>query len=124
MKPTSNLIRGELTPKSDVYSFGVILLRLVTGRPALGITKEVKYALDVRKLKSFLDPLACQAQQLEVMRDPHVAADGVTYGAEAIGGVWLESGHALHQGQILSLHIAIVPNDALRHAIQNWLQNH
>jgi serine/threonine protein kinase len=33
---------GELTPKSDVYSFGIILLRLLTGRSALGITKEVQ----------------------------------------------------------------------------------
>ncbi|XP_047155092.1 U-box domain-containing protein 33-like isoform X1 [Vigna umbellata] len=52
------LISGELTPKSDVYSFGVILLRLITGKPALGITKEVQYALHSRKLKSILDPLA------------------------------------------------------------------
>lgn len=52
------LTSGELTPKSDVYSFGVILLRLITGKPALGITKEVQYALHSRKLKSILDPLA------------------------------------------------------------------
>jgi len=63
------LASGELTPKSDVYSFGIILLRLLTGRPALGITKEVKYALDTGKLKSLLDPLAgdwpfVQAEQL------------------------------------------------------------
>ena len=63
------LASGELTPKSDVYSFGIILLRLLTGRPALGITMEVKYALDTGKLKSLLDPLAgdwpfVQAEQL------------------------------------------------------------
>ncbi|KAJ8748935.1 hypothetical protein K2173_013371 [Erythroxylum novogranatense] len=52
------LATGELTQKSDVYSFGVILLRLLTGKPALGITKEVQYALDKRNLKAVLDPLA------------------------------------------------------------------
>ena len=52
------LASGELTPKSDVYSFGIILLRLMTGKPALGIIKEVQYALDAGKLKSILDPLA------------------------------------------------------------------
>ncbi|KAL6963423.1 hypothetical protein U1Q18_043739 [Sarracenia purpurea var. burkii] len=60
---------GELTTKSDVYSFGVILLRLLTGRSALGITKEVEYALDKGNLKDLLDPIAgdwpfVQAKQL------------------------------------------------------------
>ncbi|XP_047979946.1 U-box domain-containing protein 33-like [Salvia hispanica] len=63
------LTTGELTSKSDVYSFGIILLRLLTGRPALGITREVRYALDNGKLKDLLDPTAgdwpfVQAKQL------------------------------------------------------------
>lgn len=63
------LATGELTPKSDVYSFGIILLQLLTGRPALGITKEVQYALDKGNLKNIIDPLAgdwpfVQAEQL------------------------------------------------------------
>ncbi|XP_054784245.1 U-box domain-containing protein 33-like isoform X2 [Prosopis cineraria] len=63
------LASGELTLKSDVYSFGIILLRLLTGRPALGITKEVQYALDSGKFQSLLDSLAgdwpfVQAEQL------------------------------------------------------------
>jgi serine/threonine protein kinase len=63
------LSTAELTPKSDVYSFGIILLQLLTGRPALGITKEVQYALDGGNLKALLDPLAgdwpfVQAEQL------------------------------------------------------------
>ncbi|XP_027349803.1 U-box domain-containing protein 33 isoform X3 [Abrus precatorius] len=182
------LASGELTPKSDVYSFGIILLRLLTGRPALGITKEVKYALDSGKLKSLLDPLAgdwpfVQAEQLarlalrccemnrksrpdlysdvwrildamrassggtnsfglcsegllqppsyficpifqEVMREPHVAADGFTYEAEAIRG-WLDSGHdtsPMTNGKLV--HHNLVPNRALRSAIQDWLQSH
>ena len=63
------LATGELTPKADVYSFGVIVLRLLTGKQALGITKEVQYALDNGNLKNLLDPLAgdwpvVQAEQL------------------------------------------------------------
>ncbi|KAL2461552.1 U-box domain-containing protein 33 [Abeliophyllum distichum] len=63
------LSTGELTSKSDVYSFGIILLRLLTGRPALGITKEVQYALDKGNLKNLLDATAgdwpfVQAKQL------------------------------------------------------------
>nr|GEV16876.1 U-box domain-containing protein kinase family protein [Tanacetum cinerariifolium] len=63
---------GELTFKSDTYSFGVILLRLLTGKPALGLTKEVKSALNENTLKNILDPTAgnwpfVQAQQLAVL---------------------------------------------------------
>ncbi|XP_051148635.1 U-box domain-containing protein 33 [Andrographis paniculata] len=63
------LSSGELTPKSDVYSFGIILLRLLTGRPALGITKEVQYAIDKGNLNDLLDATAgdwpfVQAKQL------------------------------------------------------------
>ncbi|XAR63052.1 Non-specific serine/threonine protein kinase [Bertholletia excelsa] len=180
------LATGELTPKSDVYSFGIILLRLLTGRPALGITKEVQYALDKGNLKDLLDPAAgdwpfVQAKQLaylavsccemnrrsrpdlaaevwrvleamrvscgtssfrmnseehyqtppyficpifqEIMQDPHVAADGFTYELEAIRG-WLDSGHDTSPMTNLRLpHTNLVPNHALRSAIQEWLQH-
>ncbi|KAG8391839.1 hypothetical protein BUALT_Bualt01G0228700 [Buddleja alternifolia] len=176
---------GELTSKSDVYSFGIILLRLLTGRPALGITKEVQYALDKGNLNDLLDPTAgdwpfVQARQLahlamsccdrdrrcrpdlasevwrvlepmkvscgvlslrfgseeryqippyfvcpifqEIMQDPMVAADGFTYEAEALKG-WLESGHDTSPMTNLKLsHSNLVPNHALRSAIQEWLQ--
>lgn len=66
------LSSGELTVKSDVYSFGIILLRLLTGKPAIGITKEVQHALDQGNLNTLLDPLAgdwpfVQAKQLALM---------------------------------------------------------
>ncbi|CAN7063476.1 unnamed protein product [Brassica rapa subsp. trilocularis] len=180
--------RGELTPKSDVYSFGVILLRLLTGRPALRIANEVKYALDSGSLNNLLDPLAgdwpfVQAEQLarlalrccesvgdnrpdlgtevwrvlepmrassggsssfhlgrneqriappyficpifqEVMQDPHVAADGFTYEAEAIRA-WLDSGHDTSPMTNAKLsHNSLIPNHALRSAVQEWLQHH
>ncbi|KAL1830289.1 hypothetical protein ACET3Z_008701 [Daucus carota] len=52
------LTTGELTRKSDVYSFGIILLRLLTGRPALGIAKDVQAAFDKGNLKDLLDATA------------------------------------------------------------------
>lgn len=179
------LATGELTAKSDVYSFGVILLRLLTGKPALGLAKEVQYAMDIGNLNSILDPSAgdwpfVQAKQLaemalrccdmnrrnrpdlgsevgrvlepmkascrslstvrrvgndqapfyficpifqEIMQDPHIAADGFTYEAEAIKG-WLDSGHDTSPMTNMRLeNHTLVPNRALRSAIQEWLQD-
>lgn len=179
------LATGELTTKSDVYSFGVILFRLLTGKPALGIAREVQYALDNGNLNSILDPSAgdwpfVQAEQLarvglrccemnrrnrpdlasevwrvlepikascrslstvrrvgddqapfyficpifqEIMQDPHIAADGFTYEAEAIKG-WLDSGHDTSPMTNMRLeNHNLVPNRALRSAIQEWIQH-
>ncbi|THU58421.1 hypothetical protein C4D60_Mb03t14080 [Musa balbisiana] len=52
------LTSREITAKSDVYSFGVILLRLVTGRPALGISRVVQQALDMKCLDKIFDASA------------------------------------------------------------------
>ncbi|KAI3436919.1 uncharacterized protein J3R85_005961 [Psidium guajava] len=60
----------------------------------------------------------------EIMQDPHVAADGFTYEAEAIRG-WFTSGHdtsPMTNLQLANLHL--VPNQTLRSAIQDWLQDH
>ncbi|EPS70423.1 hypothetical protein M569_04335 [Genlisea aurea] len=58
----------------------------------------------------------------EIMQDPVVAADGFTYESEALKG-WLESGHDTSPMTNLKLpNTDLVPNHALRSAIQEWLQ--
>lgn len=58
------------------------------------------------------------------MQDPVVAADGFTYEAEALRG-WLDSGHDTSPMTNLALsNTNLVPNHALRSAIQEWLQQH
>ncbi|KAL6656519.1 hypothetical protein ACP70R_007345 [Stipagrostis hirtigluma subsp. patula] len=59
----------------------------------------------------------------DVMRDPLIAADGFTYEAEAIRE-WLDSGHRTSPMTNLELHHRdLLPNHALRSAIQEWLQS-
>ncbi|RWW88408.1 hypothetical protein BHE74_00002721 [Ensete ventricosum] len=63
------LTTGELTPQSDVYAFGIIILRLLTGKPAPGIAREVQKALDDGYLHGVVDQSAgnwpfVQAKQL------------------------------------------------------------
>lgn len=63
----------ELTPKSDVYSFGIILLRLLTGKPALGIIMAVQCGLDTGKFKDLLDPSAGNWPLLQAEQLAHLA---------------------------------------------------
>ncbi|KAM0888573.1 hypothetical protein ACQ4PT_028265 [Festuca glaucescens] len=58
----------------------------------------------------------------DVMREPLIAADGFTYEAEAIRE-WMDSGHQTSPMTNLELfHRDLLPNHALRSAIQEWLQ--
>ncbi|KAK3158674.1 hypothetical protein QOZ80_2AG0140170 [Eleusine coracana subsp. coracana] len=58
----------------------------------------------------------------EVMSDPHIAADGFTYEAQAIRG-WLDNGRDTSPMTNLKLaHRGLTPNRALRSAILEWGQ--
>lgn len=57
----------------------------------------------------------------EVMKNPHVAADGFSYELEAIEE-WLKMGHDTSPMTNLSLkHKFLTPNHTLRSLIQEWL---
>ncbi|KAL2550487.1 U-box domain-containing protein 33 [Forsythia ovata] len=58
----------------------------------------------------------------EIMKDPHIAADGFTYEGDAIRG-WFNSGHKTSPMTNLKLeHTDLLPNYALYNAIQEWQQ--
>ncbi|KAH6781277.1 kinase with adenine nucleotide alpha hydrolases-like domain-containing protein, partial [Perilla frutescens var. frutescens] len=46
---------GLLGTKSDVYSLGIILLQLITARPAMGLTHQVKTAIEAGRFMEVLD---------------------------------------------------------------------
>ncbi|VVA89623.1 unnamed protein product [Arabis nemorensis] len=61
---------------------------------------------------------------LEIMRDPHIAADGHTYEAKEIGA-WFRGGHQTSPktGARLANH-NLTPNYTLRSIINDWLLHH
>ncbi|CAH8362586.1 unnamed protein product [Eruca vesicaria subsp. sativa] len=73
-----------------------------------------KHSEERQPLPSFYCPIT-----QEVMKDPHFAADGFTYEAEAIKK-WFSTGHDTSPMTNLKLsHRNLVPNRALRSAIQD-----
>ncbi|KAJ1693743.1 hypothetical protein LUZ63_010441 [Rhynchospora breviuscula] len=60
----------------------------------------------------------------EIMKEPHVAADGHTYEFTAIKG-WFDGGHNTSPMTNLPLlNLDLIPNHPLRSTIQDWLQKH
>ena len=56
----------------------------------------------------------------DIMKDPHVAADGFSYELEAISE-WLSTGHDTSPMTNLGLsHTGLTPNRTLRSLIQDW----
>ncbi|KAJ4803020.1 U-box domain-containing protein kinase family protein [Rhynchospora pubera] len=60
----------------------------------------------------------------EIMKEPHMAADGYTYEFTAIKG-WFDGGHNTSPMTNLPLtNLDLIPNHPLRSTIQDWLQKH
>ncbi|KAF8113796.1 hypothetical protein N665_0045s0039 [Sinapis alba] len=68
--------------------------------------------------KDFICPIS-----MEIMRDPHVAADGFTYEAEEIR-TWLNENDTSPMTRAKLAHRHLTPNFTLRSLINDWLQHH
>ncbi|RLM73963.1 hypothetical protein C2845_PM15G08500 [Panicum miliaceum] len=149
--PNTEYKRSKImTSKSDIYYFGMVILQLLTGKHELvGLAGEVRRAVSCGKLSSILDPTAGQwplevagklaelglrysetssqdrpelTLETEIMHDPQVCADGLTYEGRAIRE-WMDSGRETSPVTSLKLeHRNLTPNHALRFAIQDWLR--
>ncbi|XP_057955115.1 U-box domain-containing protein 33-like isoform X2 [Malania oleifera] len=85
--------------------------------PTLVKELEQLHCSEERVVPSFF---LCPIRQ-DIMHDPQIAADGFTYEGEAMRG-WLENGRETSPMTNLKLnHLHLTPNNALRHAIQDWL---
>jgi serine/threonine protein kinase len=67
------LATGEMTPRSDVYSFGIIVMRLLTGKPPVGVKRIVEDAMMQGNLNSVIDTSAGEWPDVHVQQLAHLA---------------------------------------------------
>ncbi|XP_027062955.1 uncharacterized protein [Coffea arabica] len=78
---------------------------------------------EANKVADVLANVGCALVESEVMQSPITAADGFTYKEAAIRA-WLDGGQETSPMMNLSLeHQNLVPNPALRSAIQEWMES-
>ncbi|CAG7908786.1 unnamed protein product [Brassica rapa] len=110
-------VAAEKDAASSVCSDILLLLQSYTRRHGIPSGFSDEDSLTRQPPSYFICPIS-----QEVMREPRVAADGFTYEAEALKE-WLDNGHETSPMTNLKLtHNNLVPNHALRSAIQEWLQ--
>ncbi|KAK1309394.1 U-box domain-containing protein 34 [Acorus calamus] len=64
---------GMLGIKSDVYSLGIMLLQLITGKTAMGLTHHVEKAIERGAFEEMLDPVVEDWPIEEALKLAHVA---------------------------------------------------
>ncbi|CAH8337298.1 unnamed protein product [Eruca vesicaria subsp. sativa] len=112
------LLMEELRRRRDENEELKIELSKVSKLKSKREGEEVSPSKDTELPQYFICPIT-----QDVMEDPQVAADGFTYEREAIC-CWLDSGHETSPMTNKRLpHTCLVPNLALRSAIQEWLQD-
>ncbi|XP_010474775.1 PREDICTED: putative U-box domain-containing protein 55 isoform X2 [Camelina sativa] len=110
-------VAAEKDAASSVCSEILLLLQSYTRRHGIPSGFSVEESVTRQPPSYFICPIS-----QEVMREPRVAADGFTYEAESLRE-WLDNGHETSPMTNLRLaHNNLVPNHALRSAIQEWLQ--
>uniref|UniRef100_M4EWQ9 RING-type E3 ubiquitin transferase n=1 Tax=Brassica campestris TaxID=3711 RepID=M4EWQ9_BRACM len=110
-------VAAEKDAASSVCSDILLLLQSYTRRHGIPSGFSDEDSLTRQPPSYFICPIS-----QEVMREPRVAADGFTYEAETLKE-WLDNGHETSPMTNLKLtHNNLVPNHALRSAIQEWLQ--
>ncbi|XP_020869666.1 putative U-box domain-containing protein 55 isoform X2 [Arabidopsis lyrata subsp. lyrata] len=110
-------VAAEKDAASSVCSEILLLLQSYTRRHGIPSGFSDEDSVTRQPPSYFICPIS-----QEVMREPRVAADGFTYEAESLKE-WLGNGHETSPMTNLRLaHNNLVPNHALRSAIQEWLQ--